>query len=98
MEHIGANRRPRVSYQNVEDVCLLFENNPRLSIGQAESLLNISRSMVQLNSSNCSQLYPYKMQNLHGITNSDRMRLINWARDRQNQQEGMSEYLSKIFS
>ena len=42
MEHIGGNGRTRVTDKNVEDVCLLFEKNPRLSIRQAESLLNIS--------------------------------------------------------
>ena len=96
MAHQGGNGRPRVSDQNVEDVRLLFENNPRLSIRQAEALLNISRSTIQRILRNCLQLYPYKMQNLHGITNSDKMRRISWARHCQNQPEGMSEYLSKI--
>ena len=43
IERIGGNGRSRVSDQNVEDVRLLFETNPRLSMRQAESLLNISR-------------------------------------------------------
>ena len=32
MEHIGGNRKLRVSYQNVEDARLLLEKNPHLSI------------------------------------------------------------------
>ena len=68
-EFIGGHGRPRVSDQSVEDVRLLFGNNPRLSIRHGESLLNISRSTIQLISCNCLQLYPYKTQNLHGITN-----------------------------
>ena len=42
MGHIGGNRGPRVSDQNVEYVRLLFENYPRISLRQEESLLNIS--------------------------------------------------------
>ena len=97
MEQIGGNGRPRVSDQNVTDVRLLFENNHRLSIRPAESLLNIPRSMIQRILPNCLQLYPYKMQDLHGITNSDKMRRISWARNCQNQSEGMSEYFTKII-
>ena len=36
------------------------------------------------------------MQNLREISNSDKMRPINWAQYCQNQPEGMSEDLSKI--
>ena len=79
MEHIGGIGRPRVSDQNLEDVHLLFEYNPRLSIRQEESLLNISRSTTQRILRNCLQLYPYKMQSVHGITNSDKISGINWA-------------------
>ena len=96
MKHIGGNGRPRVSDQNVEDVRLFFENNPRLFIGHAESLLNISRSTIQRILCNCLQLYPYKLQTLHGITNSNKMRRISWVQHCQNQPEGISEYFPKI--
>ena len=46
MEHKEGNGRPKVTHQNVDYVRLLFENNPRLSTRQAESLLNISRSTI----------------------------------------------------
>ena len=36
------------------------------------------------------------MQNLHGITNTDKRKRVILARHCQNQNEGMSEYLSKI--
>ena len=36
------------------------------------------------------------MQNLHGITNSGKMRWINWAGHFQNQPERIFECLSKI--
>ena len=96
MEHIGGNGRPRVSDQNGEDVHLLFENNPRLSIRQAESLLNIYRSTIHRILHNCLELYPYMMQIMRVIKNSDKKRRINWAKNCQNQTEGISEYLSKI--
>ena len=41
-------------------------------------------------------VHPYKMQNLNGITNSDKMRRINWARHFQNKPYGTLEYLPKI--
>ena len=59
MEHIGGNGIPRFSDRNVEYVRLLFENNSRLSIRLAESLLNISRSTIQRILRNCLQLYLY---------------------------------------
>ena len=90
MGHIGGNGRPRVSYQIVEYVRLLFKNSPFLSIRQAELFLNISRSTIQRILRNCLQLYPYKMQNLHGMTKSDEMRRTNWARHCQNQPEVLS--------
>ena len=36
------------------------------------------------------------MQNLHGITNTDKRKRVLFKRYCQNQHEGMSEYLSKI--
>ena len=45
MEQTGGNGRPRVSNQNVEYVRLLSENNPCLSMRQAEPLMDISRSV-----------------------------------------------------
>ena len=41
------NRRPRISDRNIEDVRSLFENNPRISIRQAVTLLNMLRSTIQ---------------------------------------------------
>ena len=76
MEHIGGNGRPRVIDQNVEDMLLSFDKNPRLSIRQAESLLNTSRSTMLRMLRNFLQLYPYKMPNLHSNTNSDKIRRI----------------------
>ena len=96
MEHIVGNGRPRVSDPNVKDVRLLFGNNFRLSIIQAELLSNISRSTIQRISRNCLQLYPYKMQNLHGISNSAKMRRMNWALNCQDHPEGMYGYLPKM--
>ena len=49
MEHMGGNGRPRVSDRKVEGMRFLFETNPHLSIRQAESLLNISRSTITRN-------------------------------------------------
>lgn len=81
-----------------EDVQLLFEDNPHLSMRHAESVLKISTSMIQRILRNYLQLHPCKMQNLHGITDSQKMRRMNWLRPCQNQPVRISEYLSKIFS
>ena len=61
VEHIGGNGRPRVSYTNVKYMRSLFERNPRQSMRQAESLLNMSRSTVQQILCNCLELHPQKM-------------------------------------
>ena len=98
MAHRGGNGRPRVSDGEIENVRSLFENNSRLSIRQAESLLSMPRSTIQRVLRKCLFLDPYKMQNLHGITNTDKKKRVVFARHCQNQHEGMSEYLSKIVS
>ena len=96
MAHIGGNGRPRISDGEIKNVRSLFENNPRLSTRQAESLLNMSRSTIQRVSRKCLFLYPYKMQNLHGISNTDKRKRVIFARHCQNLHKGMPEYLSKI--
>ena len=40
--------------------------------------------------------YPYNMQNLHEITNTDKRKRVIFVRHCQNQHKGMSEYSSKI--
>ena len=57
---------------------------------------DIPRSTMQRALRKCSFLDPYKMQNLHGITNADKRKRVFFARYCQNQHQGMSEYLSKI--
>ena len=96
MAHRGGNGRPRIRDGEIENVRLLFENNPRLSIRQAESLLNIPRSTIQRVFRKCLFLYPYKMQNLRGLTNTDKRKRVIFPRHFQNQHEGMCEYLSKM--
>ena len=96
MAHRGGNGRPRISDGEIENVRSLFENNPRLSMRQAESLLNMLRSTIQHVLRKCLFLYPYKIQNLQGITNIEKRKGVMFARHCQNQHEGMSEYLPKI--
>ena len=96
MPHRGGNGRPRMSDGEIENVRSLFENNPRLSIRQAESLLNMPRSTIQRVFRKCLFLYPYKMENFRGITNSDKIKSVFFAHHCQKQRESMSEYLSKI--
>ena len=54
MAHSGGNSRPRISDGEIENVRSLFKNNIRLSIRQAESLLNIPRSTIQRVLRKCS--------------------------------------------
>ena len=92
----GGNGRPQTSDGEIENVRSLFQNNLRLSIRQAESLLNMSRYTRRRALRKCLFLYPYKMQNLHGVTNTDKRKRVIFARHCQNQHEGIPEYLSKI--
>ena len=96
MAHRGGNGRPRISDREIENERSLFENNPRLSMRKAESMLNMPRSTIQHVIRKRLFLYPYKMQNLHGVTNTDKRKRVIFARHCQNQHESMSEYLSKI--
>ena len=89
MAHTGGNGRPRISDGEIENVRSLFENNPRLSISQAESLLNMPLSTIQHVFRKCLFLYPYKMYNLHGISNTDMRKRVILARHCQNQHEGI---------
>ena len=47
MAQRGGNGRPIMSDGEIENVQSLFENNPRLSMRQAEFLLNMPRSTIQ---------------------------------------------------
>ena len=96
MTHRGGNGRSRISDREIENVRSLFENSPRLSIRQAESLLNMPRSTIQRVLRKCLFLYPYKMQNLHVVSDTDKRKRVIFARHCQNQHEGMYEYLSWI--
>ena len=95
MPHRGSNGRPAVTDGEIENLRSLFEDNPRLSIGQAESLLNMPRSIILRVLRKCLFLYPYKRKNLNGITNADKSRRVIFSRQCQNQHENMSEYFSE---
>ena len=96
MAHIGGSNRPRIKDREIENLRSLFEYNPRLSMRQDESLLNMPRSTIQSVLRKFSFLCPFKMQNLHGITNTDKRERVIFARHYQNQHDSMSEYLSKM--
>ena len=46
MARRGGYRKPRIGDGEIENVRLLFENSPRLSMWHAESLLNMPRSAI----------------------------------------------------
>ena len=77
MARKGGNGRPRRTDGEIENVRSLFENNPRLSIRQAESLLNMPRFTIPRVLRKCLFLYPYKIQNLHGITNTGKRKELS---------------------
>ena len=96
LDHIVGNQRPQISDADINDVQYLFENSTRIGIRQAEFPLNLSRSTIQPVSNDFLLVYPYKMQNLHGVMNSDEIARVNSVFHYQNQPRGISEYLSRI--
>ena len=96
ISHRGGNGRPRTSEQTVEQVRLMFQDQPQLSIREAASVLDISTATVHRILRKCLFMYPYRLQNFHGLQNSDKIKRLQFARHCQNQPEGYSEYLSKI--
>ena len=80
----------------IETVQSFLQSHPRISNRQAESLSNMPRSRVMRDLRNCLLLCPCEMQNLYGITNSEKIARIDFARHCQNQSVGKYEYLSRI--
>ena len=94
--HRRGNGRPRITAERVEEVRQMFQENPRLDIRSASATLNISRSSVQRILRRCLLLYPYKMQNLHLMRDSDRQSRLDFANYCHNHPDGYSDFLSKI--
>ncbi len=79
LAHRGGNGRPRTSAETVTQVRTLFENQPRLSIRQAASTLEVSTATVHRILKNCLFLYPYKLQNFHGLLDGDKIKRLQFA-------------------
>ena len=60
--HGGGNGRPRTREETVEQVRSVFQDQPRLSIRQAASALDISTATVYRTLRKCLFMYPYRLQ------------------------------------
>ena len=63
LAHRGGNGRPRISTEKINEVRVMFRDNPRLSIRAAAESLDMPRSTVQHILRKCLGLFPYKIQN-----------------------------------
>ena len=96
LRHRGGNGRPRTTGERIEEVRLMFQEDPRLSIRNASVALDMPYTTVHRVLRRCLLLHPYKMQNLHLMRDTDREHRLEFARYCQNHPLGYSEYLSKI--
>ena len=94
--HRGGNGRPRISRERIEEVRLLFQNDPRLSIRRASTALRMPQTTVHRILRRCLHLYPYRLQNIHLMRQTDRESRLQFAEYCQNHRDGYSEFLSKI--
>ena len=76
----GGNGRPRTSEQTVEQVRSMFQDQHQLSIRKAASALDISIASIHRILWKCLFMYPYRLQNFHGILNNDHIKRIQFAR------------------
>ena len=94
--HRGGNGRPGTSEVTIEQVRLVFENQSCLSVRAASSTFQVSHTTVHRILRRCVFLYPYKVQNFHGLRSSSKVKRLLFARHCQNHPRGYSKYLSKI--
>ena len=73
----------------------MSQDQPQLSIREAASRLYISTGTVNRLLRKCLFTYPYRLQNFHGLQNSDKPKRLKFARYRQNPTRRYSEYLTK---
>ena len=76
ISHRERNRRPRTIEQIVEQVQSIFQDQPQLSIREATSALDISTATVHHILRNFLFMYPYRLQNFHGLKNIDNIKRL----------------------
>ena len=81
-----------MSNQKVEEVRLLFQNNPRLSICRALTVLQMPRTTVHRIWRKDPHLFPYRTQNWHLMQQIDKQHRLQFHEYCQNHQYGYSEY------
>ena len=96
LAHRGGNGRPRISRERINEVRVMFRDNPRLSIRAAAESLDMPRSTVQHILRKCLGLFPYKIQKLHLMREHDKVARLEFAHYCQNHQNGYSEFLARI--
>ena len=77
LAHRGGNGRPRISTEKINEVRVMFRDNPRLSIRAAAESLDMPRSIVQHILRKCLGLFPYKIQKLHLMIEDDKRALLS---------------------
>ena len=62
LRHRGGNGRPRTAVESIEEVRLMVQEDPRLSIRHASAALDMPYTTVHRILRRCLLLHPYKMQ------------------------------------
>lgn len=96
LAHRRGNGRPRISEARIEEVRLLFQEQPQTSLRSAADSLSMPVTSVHRVLHKCLFLYPYRLQNLHALLEADKEKRLEFAQHCQNHPTGYSEYLSKI--
>ena len=96
LAHRGGNGRPRTSQETVDKIQELFRKNPKLSLRAASASLNVPTTTLHRILHESLFLFPYKLQNLQHLHESDKTKRLEFVQHCQRRPEGYSEYLSKI--
>ena len=73
-----------MSKRTVERVRSMFQEQPQLSIREAASALDVSTGTVHRILRKCLFMFLYRLQNFHGLQNSDKIKGLQFARNYEN--------------
>ena len=93
--HREGDERPRTCEVTVEEVRLIFENKPWLSVRPASSTLQVSHTTVHRILRRCLFCTHKKCKISMALAAANNVKRLKFARHCQNHPSGYSEYLSK---
>ena len=88
--HRGGNGRPRAADERIDEVRKKLAADLCLSIRRSSNPLGMLATTVHRILHKCLHLFPYKLQNLHLIQQSDRADRLIFAHYFQNHSDGYS--------